>query len=102
MTCARILPLPLLLILSTGAAGPMVACAPPERPFLPASPDDMRAYADLIRADFEIYLSEVQLYFRCLEEERARIFVEAQEVSADYARFVDTLEQALRRQMESP
>jgi hypothetical protein len=52
----------------------------------------MRAYADLIRGDFEAYIADVQDYFRCLDEERARAFVEAREVSEDYGRFVDVLD----------
>ena len=52
----------------------------------------MRTYADLIRGDFEAYIADVQDYFRCLDEERARAFVEAREVSKDYGRFVDTVE----------
>ncbi len=74
------------------ANGPVHACTPPERPFLPASRDDMRAYADLIRADFEAYIADVQDYFRCFDEERARAFVEAKEVSEEYGRFVEALE----------
>ncbi len=74
------------------AAGPAHACTPPERPFLPASRKDMRIYADLIRGDFEAYIADVQDYFRCLDEERARAFVEAREVSEDYGRFVDVLD----------
>jgi hypothetical protein len=68
------------------------ACSPPERPFLPASREDMRTYADLIRGDFETYITDVQEYFRCLDEERARAFVEAREVSEDYGRFVEAVE----------
>jgi hypothetical protein len=52
----------------------------------------MRAYADLLRADFEGYITGVQEYFRCLEAERARAFVEAQEVSAEYGRFLEAVE----------
>ena len=62
-------------------------CLPPERPFLPADPEDARIYADLIRSDFEGYITAVQDYFRCLDAERARAFSEAQEVSQDYGRF---------------
>ena len=51
-----------------------------------------RAYADLIRSDFESYIADVQHYFRCLDTERARAFVEAREVSDDYARFLNALE----------
>ena len=67
-------------------------CVPPERPYLPSTPEDMRAYADLLRADFEGYIAGVQDYFRCLDEERARAFVEAQEVSAEYGRFLEAVE----------
>jgi hypothetical protein len=91
MTCARNITL-VLLITVLVAGGPAHACNPPERPFLPASREDMRAYADLIRGDFEAYIADVQDYFRCLDEERARAFVEAREVSEDYGRFVDVLD----------
>lgn len=52
----------------------------------------MRAYADLIRRDFEAYIADVQDYFRCLDEERARAFVEAREVGEDYSRFMNAVE----------
>jgi hypothetical protein len=91
MTCARNIPL-LLLITVLVASGPAHACTAPERPFLPTSRKDMRAYADLIRGDFEAYIADVQDYFRCLDEERARAFVEAKEVSEEYGRFIQALE----------
>ncbi len=72
--------------------GSATACVPPERPFLPQSPEDVRSYAELIRADFESYITDVQEYFLCLDVERARAFAEAQEVSEDYGRFVKTVE----------
>ncbi len=52
----------------------------------------MRTYANLIRGDFESYIADVQDYFRCLDEERARAFVEAREVSEEYGRFVSAVE----------
>lgn len=67
-------------------------CVPPERPFLPQSQEDMRAYADLLRADFESYIADIQEYFRCLDAERARALQEAREVSEDYGRLVELLE----------
>ena len=91
MTCARNIRF-LLLITAFVAAGPAQACAPPERPFLPQSQDDMRTYADLIRGDFEAYIGDVQDYFRCVDEDRARAFAEAREVSADYGRFLKAVE----------
>ena len=91
MSCARNIPLVLLITLLV-VAGPAHACTPPERPFLPTSREDMRAYADLIRGDFETYIADVQDYFRCLDEERTRAFVEAMEESEEYGRFIEALE----------
>ena len=82
--------LAILFTLTTGSA--LTACVPPERPFLPTSAEDIQAYADLIRQDFETYISAVQDYFRCIDDERARAFVEAQDVSEEYARFVRIVE----------
>ena len=90
MTCARNIPF-LLLITAFVVAGQAHACVPPERPFLPQSQDDMRTYADLIREDFETYIADVQNYFRCVDEQRARTFVEAREVSEEYGRFLNAL-----------
>lgn len=70
-----------------GCSGAAASCLPPDRPWLPSDPADVRVYADLIRDDFEAYISAVQEYFRCLDAERARAFTEAQEVSQDYGRF---------------
>jgi hypothetical protein len=58
-------------------------------------PGDARAardYADLIRRDFELYIRDIQSYFRCLEAERARAFEEAREVSEEYGRFLETID----------
>ena len=91
MSCACNIPLALLITVLV-VSGPAYACIPPERPFLPASREDMRTYADLIRGDFEAYIADVQEYFRCLDEERARAFVEAREVSEEYGRFIEAVE----------
>ena len=48
-----------------------------------------RDYADIIRRDFEVYIADIQDYFRCLEQERARAFEEARDVSQDYGRFLE-------------
>ena len=34
-------------------------CYAPERPFVPTDPQDIRAYADLIRSDFELYIEDI-------------------------------------------
>ena len=91
MTCARNITLALLSTVLV-AASLASACTPPERPFVPTSREDMRAFADLIRGDFEAYIADVQDYFRCLEEERARTFVEARKVSDEYGRFIKAIE----------
>ena len=91
MTCARNITLALLITVLV-AACPDHACTPPERPFLPTLREDMRAYADLIRGDFEAYIADVQEYFRCINEERARAFVEARDVSEEYGRFIEAVE----------
>jgi hypothetical protein len=91
MTCARNIPL-VLLITVIVAVGPAHARTPPERPFLPTSGEDMRTFADLIRGDFDAYIADVQEYFRCLDEERARAFIEAREVSEECRRFIEAPE----------
>lgn len=63
-------------------------CLAPSRPFVPSDPASTREYEDLIRQDFEHYITNIQDYFRCMEGERARAFTEAQEVSQEYGRFV--------------
>ena len=80
------------MIFAVLAAGRGDACTPPDRPFLPQAREDMRIYKDLIREDFEGYIAQVQDYFRCIDEERARAFSEAREVTEDYGRFIDALE----------
>lgn len=82
-----------LILLSICVAGSTQAqdCLPPVRPFVPGDPDDLQEYADLIKADFENYLDEVQQHFRCLDSERARAFAEAQEVSKEYGKFIETV-----------
>ncbi|MEO1139311.1 MAG: hypothetical protein AAFW87_07635 [Pseudomonadota bacterium] len=64
-------------------------CYAPEIPFVPTDPQDVQEYRDLIGRDFENYIADIQSYFRCLEEERARAFEEAREVSQEYGRFLE-------------
>ena len=67
-------------------------CLAPSRPFVPKDPQAAQEYADLIRQDFEAYISDVQDYFRCLDAERVRAFQEAREVSEEYGRFLLAVE----------
>ena len=69
-------------------AGVAGSCLAPPRPFVPSDSEAARDYADLIRGDFEVYIEDIQNYFRCLDAERARAFEEAREVSEEYGRFL--------------
>lgn len=71
-----------------GSLAQAETCLAPSRPFVPNDPAAAKEYENLIRQDFENYISDVQNYFRCIEGERARAFTEAQEVSQEYGRFV--------------
>lgn len=78
-----------VVILSTLCSpGYAQTCLAPARPFLPNDSSNVRDYADILRRDFDLYIADIEAYFRCLDEERARAFKEAQEVSEDYARFL--------------
>jgi hypothetical protein len=89
---AHVRSLVLLVVVTWGQGTLASPCMAPERPYLPSTQEDMRAYAELLRKDFESYIAAVQDYFRCLDEERARAFAEAKEVSADYGRLVDAIQ----------
>ena len=82
------------ILLVTCLAGEVSAasCLPPPRPFVPSDSEAAQAYADLIRSDFELYIQDIQSYFRCLEAERARAFEDAREVSEEYGRFLETID----------
>ncbi|MEY8828875.1 hypothetical protein AB9K34_10735 [Sedimentitalea sp. XS_ASV28] len=80
----------LLLILAGTASAE--SCLAPPRPFVPSDSQAVLEYADIIRRDFELYIRDIQSYFRCLEEERARAFEEAREVSEEYGRFLGLAE----------
>ena len=67
------------------------SCFAPARPLLPSDSQAALDHADIIRGDFEDYIQNIQRYFRCLDDERARAFEEAREVSEDYGRFLKLL-----------
>jgi len=83
------------ILLLTFFANPAIAetCLAPQRPFVPNDPRAAREYADIIRNDFELYIRDIQGYFRCLDDERARAFEEARDVSEEYGRFLSLIEQ---------
>jgi hypothetical protein len=66
-------------------------CFAPSRPFVPKDPQAAQEYADIIRNDFEAYIQDIHRYFRCLDDERARAFQEAREVSEEYGRFLGSV-----------
>jgi len=80
-----------ILMMALSTPGFAQGCMAPVVPFMPANPADIRTYADILRADFETYFADAQAYFHCLEQERSRAFVEAQEVTAAYARMLEVL-----------
>ena len=82
--------IPYVIVLSAVLSGSALggSCLAPQRPFVPSDPVAAVEYADLIRVDFENYIHDVQEYFRCLDQERARTFREAREVSQEYGAFL--------------
>ncbi|MEP3332301.1 hypothetical protein [Sedimentitalea sp.] len=80
-----------LVILSLAGDVAAEACIAPPRPFVPSDLQTVRDYADIIGRDFELYLRDIQSYFRCLDEERSRAFKEAREVSQEYGRFLELI-----------
>jgi len=78
-------------LLATATAGHAAGCVAPEAPFMPQDAADIRAYADLLRLDFEAYFAEAQAYFRCMEQERQRVFHEAQDVTDAYGRMIEVV-----------
>ncbi len=79
---------------SLQAQGHAEPCLPLIPPDLPSDAGLMREFEDLLRAEFEHYLSEVTLYFRCIDAERARAWREAAEVTAQYGAFLEALRRA--------
>ncbi|AXI49391.1 hypothetical protein C1J03_24835 (plasmid) [Sulfitobacter sp. SK012] len=83
----HLVPQVILLSALLGSSANSATCLAPQRPFVPNDPQAAQEYANLIRNDFEIYIQDIQSYLRCLDEERARAFQEAREVSEEYGRF---------------
>lgn len=76
------------------AQGHAEPCLPLIPPNLPRDAGLIREFEDLLRAEFEHYLAEVTLYFRCIDAERARAWREAAEVTAQYDAFLEALRRA--------
>ncbi|AUR12199.1 hypothetical protein PhaeoP48_02221 [Phaeobacter inhibens] len=67
------------------------SCLPPAPLWMPTDPDDVRAYADLLRRDAETYFTDVERYFRCLDQQRRKVFLQAREATEEYARVLEFL-----------
>jgi hypothetical protein len=80
-----------LAILSWGSASFAGSCLPPVPPWMPTDPDDVRAYANLLRRDAEAYFDDAEQYFRCQDQERREVFEQVRAVSEDYARVLEVL-----------
>ena len=81
-----------VFLMLLGGSTSAQTCFAPSRPFVPSDPQAAQEYANLIRADFEVYIQDMQSHFRCLDDERARAFQEAREVSEEYEQFLGSLE----------
>ena len=80
-----------LAFLSWGSVSIAGSCLPPVPPWMPTTVDDVRVYADLLRRDAETYFTDVEKYFRCLDQERQEVFEQARAASEDYARVLELL-----------
>ncbi len=78
-----------MVVLSWGSAAIAGTCLPPAPPWLPTNADDVQAYADLLKRDAEAYFADVENYFRCQDQERREVFVQAREFSEAYARLLE-------------
>nr|WP_319949082.1 hypothetical protein [uncultured Shimia sp.] len=78
-----------MVVVSWGSAAIAGTCLPPAPPWMPTDPDDVRAYAYLLRRDAETYFTDVERYFRCLDRHRREVFEQARVVSGDYARVLE-------------
>lgn len=91
MKMLHVIPQVILLSFAYVSSASSATCLAPQRPFVPNDPAVVAAYADIIRQDFENYIQDIQRYFQCLDEERARAFEEARIVSREYGAFLSTL-----------
>lgn len=80
-------------VLGFGLSASAGACVAPRPLHIPSDSNTALEFEDLIRRDFETYISAVQDYFRWLEEERALVFEEAREASREYGAFLDQVDQ---------
>ncbi len=78
-----------MVVLSWGSVAIAGSCLPPAPPWMPTDADDVQAYADLLKRDAEAYFADVENYFRCQDQKRREVFVQAREFSEAYARLLE-------------
>ena len=74
-----------MVVLRWSSATIASTCLPPAPPWMLTDADDVQPYADLLRRDAETYFTDVERYFRCLDQQRREVFEQARVVSGDYA-----------------
>lgn len=50
---------------------------------MPTNTDEVQEYADLLRREAETYFTDVERYFRCLDQQRREVFDQARVASED-------------------
>ena len=80
------------IALGTAPSGAFAFCSPPIPPE-PTSEALAREYEPEFRQDFERYFSDTTAYFQCLDDERRRVLIEAEETAQRYDRFLADAEQ---------
>lgn len=81
-----------MVVLSWGSASIAGSCLPPVPPWMPTNVHDVQAYADLLQRDAETYFTDVERYFRCLDQERREVFEQVRDFTEDYARVLELLD----------
>ena len=72
-------------------------CLPPAPPFVPADPEDIRVYADLLRRDMEAYFGNAERYFRCQDIQRSEVFDEVKQASVAYENILKIADDRVNR-----
>ncbi|WP_417254640.1 hypothetical protein [Celeribacter sp.] len=84
--------LAVMIVLSWSSASIAGTCLPPVPPWMPTNAHDVQAYADLLQRDAETYFTDVERYFRCLDQERREVFEQVRDFTEDYARVLELLD----------
>ena len=77
-----------VLFISTAAKAQAPVCVPPTEPWVPERDADIKAYVDLVAADFERYFSVLTQHFQCLDQAWQDSLARGRAVSAARETFV--------------